>query len=135
MCTLLRKFVLGITVTMLAIAGVSAATASSAVATASPGVAAVPCGPSAPDKDPTTATTVNPVAGYVGPAMRTGPGLNCPILASGARPPWGSVVHLNCYRTGDTIEGVRTWSAVHWGGYFGWISDYHLYGRGSNYPC
>jgi hypothetical protein len=120
------RFIVSLTVAVLATAGVS-------VATASPAIAAVPCGPSAPDRDPGSAQVVNPVSGYPGPAMRTGPGLNCGILI---RPPWGAVVPMNCYRVGDTGAGdVRTWTAVHYGGHFGWVNDYYLSDRGSNYAC
>lgn len=119
------RFIAGLAVAMLAAAGVSAATAS-------PATAEVPCGPAAPDRDSGSAQVVNPVSGYVGPAMRTGPGFNCDILV---RPPWGAVVPMNCYRPGDTVNGVSTWTAVHYGNYFGWVSDYHLSGRGSNYRC
>jgi hypothetical protein len=94
--------------------------------------AAVTCGPSAPDRDPGTAYTTNYESGFSGPAMRTGPGGNCTLLT---RVPWGNTVSLNCWRIGDTVNGVSTWSAVHYGGYFGWISDYYLSGRGSNYAC
>ncbi len=132
MRTGLRKFGFGIAATTLAIAGFSVATASPALATASPAVAAVTCGPSAPDYDPYSAQAVNQVSGYSGPAMRTGPGGNCQLLT---RVPWGNWVSLNCYRFGDTVNGVSTWSAVHYGGYFGWVSDYYLSGRGSNYAC
>lgn len=97
-----------------------------------PAPASVTCGPSAPDYDPGTATTVNQVPGFTGPAMRTGPGGNCTLLT---RVPWGNSVALNCWRFGDTVNGVSTWSAVHYGQYFGWISDYYLSGRGSNYYC
>jgi hypothetical protein len=92
----------------------------------------VTCGPSAPDRDPGTAHTVNQESGFSGPAMRTGPGGNCTLLT---RVPWGNTVSLACYRSGDSVNGVTTWSAVHYGQYFGWISDYYLSGRGSNYAC
>ncbi len=133
MRTGLRKFGLGIAAAILAVAGFTVATASpAAAAAASPAVAAVTCGPSAPDYDGGTAQAVNPVSGYSGPAMRTGPGTNCQLLT---RVPWYNWVSLNCYRFGDTVNGVSTWSAVHYGGYFGWVSDYYLSGRGSNYAC
>lgn len=106
--------------------------ASASVAIASPAPASVTCGPSAPDRDPYAAQIINPVSGYPGPAMRTGPGLNCTLLV---RPPWGAWVPMNCYRFGDTANGVSTWTAVHYAGYFGWVNDYYLSGRGSNYAC
>ena len=78
------------------------------------------------------AEVINPVSGYSGPAMRTGPGHNCTVLI---RPAWGAWLPMNCYRYGDSVNGVSTWTAVHYGGHFGWVSDYHLSGNGSIYPC
>jgi hypothetical protein len=103
----------------------------SPVLTAPPAVAAA-CGRSAPDRDPGYEAAINPVPGYSGPAMRTGPDTDCQLLT---RIPWGTVVPLNCYRFGDTVNGVSTWTAVHYNGYFGWVSDYHLSHYGSSYAC
>jgi hypothetical protein len=133
--TFLRKFGRGIATTMLAIASFSVATAAPAVATdakAAPAVAAVTCGPSAPDRDSSTSQVINQEPGFSGPAMRTGPGTNCPILI---RVPWGTVVPLNCFRSGDTVNGISTWSAAHYAGKFGWVSDYYLSHLGSFSPC
>src|SRR5262249_25546909 len=114
------------------IATVLLANAGSSFATASPASSDVTCGPSAPNRDPYASQIINPVRGCPGPAMRTGPGLNCNILV---RPPWGTWVPMNCYRVGDWANGVNTWTAVHYAGYFGWVNDYYLSGRGSNYSC
>ncbi len=67
-----------------------------------------------------------------GVAMRTGPGSNCDLIV---RVPWTAWVDLNCYRAGETVNSVTTWSAVRYAQYFGWISDYYLSGRGSGYRC
>lgn len=115
----------GFAAALLAVAG-------GLVATGSPASADVTCGPPAPDKDHYMAEVINPVSGFRGPAMRTGPGHNCTVLI---RPAWGAFVPMNCYRYGDSVNGVSTWTAVHYGGHFGWISDYHLSGNGSIYPC
>lgn len=64
--------------------------------------------------------------------MRTGPGDNCNLIV---RVPWTAWGDLNCFRYGQTVNGVTTWSAVHYAQYFGWISDYYLSGRGSNFIC
>jgi hypothetical protein len=95
-------------------------------------ITAVTCGPSAPDRDSGVSVVRNPESGFSGPAMRTGPGTNCGLLT---RPPWGSTVSLNCYRFGDTYKGYSTWTAVHYGNYFGWINDYFLSGDGSFQAC
>ncbi|NGY65875.1 hypothetical protein G7043_44010 [Lentzea sp. NEAU-D13] len=126
MGTRLRKFGAGLAAFMLATTGAS-------IFTASPAVAAVPCGPSAPDKDTRIAQTVNKDPRFpLGVQMRTGPGLNCdPIV----RVPWEAWVDLNCFRRGDSVNGVTTWSAVRFAQHFGWISDYHLSGQGSNFNC
>ncbi len=117
----------GFAAVLLTIAGGLVAPASAAPASAS-----VTCGPTAPDEDPWSANVINRISGYPGPAMRTGPGFNCLLLV---RPPWGALIPMNCYRHGDTVNGVSTWTAVHYGGYFGWVSDYHLSERGSGFPC
>ena len=65
-------------------------------------------------------------------ALRTGPGSNCNLIV---RVPWSAWVDLNCYRLGESVHGFTTWSAVHYAQYFGWISDYHLSGGGTNRPC
>lgn len=122
----LRKFGAGLASFTLAAAGAS-------IFTASPAVAAVPCGPSAPDKDTRIAQTVNRVPSVpLGVWMRTGPGLNCSGIV---QVPWGAWVDLNCFRRGDSVNGVTTWSAVRFAQYFGWISDYHLSGQGSSFNC
>lgn len=93
---------------------------------------AVTCGPGAPDLDPDSSVVINPEPGFSGPAMRTGPGSNCPLQT---RPPWGSTVYLYCYRFGDTYKDTTSWSAVRYGGYLGWINDHFLSGYGSGYSC
>ncbi|GAA1621765.1 hypothetical protein ACFQY4_20640 [Catellatospora bangladeshensis] len=125
MSKFLQRIGVGSAAVLLAIAG-------GLVVAASPASAAVTCGPPAPDKDGTSAQVINSVSGYVGPAMRTGPGHNCSILV---RPPWGAWLPMNCYRYGDSVNGVTTWTAVHYNGYFGWVSDYHLSGYGSMQAC
>ncbi|GAB4052524.1 hypothetical protein GCM10028775_34180 [Catellatospora paridis] len=121
----LHRIGVGSAAVLLAIAG-------ALVATASPASASVTCGPPAPDWDPSWTQAINPVSGYSGPAMRTGPGHNCPILV---RPPWGTWMPQNCYRFGDTVNGNSMWTAVHYNGYFGWVAGYHLTGAGSTHLC
>ncbi len=120
-----QRIGVGLAAVLLAIVG-------GLVATASPASASVTCGPPAPDYDAASSQVINAVSGYTGPAMRTGPGHNCSILV---RPPWGAWLPMNCFRYGDSVNGVATWTAVHYGGYFGWVSDYHLSGYGSTKLC
>jgi hypothetical protein len=89
------------------------------------------------DRDPGSAQIVNPVSGISGVAMRTGPHTYCDLEY---RVPWTHWVVLDCYTSGSTVNGVSTWSHVRYnnGGpvvYSGWISDYHLSDRGSNFRC
>jgi hypothetical protein len=69
--------------------------------------------------------------------MRTGPWSYCDVLT---RVPWGHLVTLDCFvYGGQSVNGVTTWRHVRYGNggplYSGWISDYHLSGRGSNFNC
>jgi hypothetical protein len=100
-------------------------------APASAASTSVNCGVSRRDVDNGSTFVTNRESGFSGPAMRTGPGFNCPLQT---RPPWGSIVYLGCYRIGDAYNGVSSWSAVVYGGYFGFINDNFLY-VGSGYPC
>ncbi|GAB4054985.1 hypothetical protein GCM10028775_47700 [Catellatospora paridis] len=120
----LHRIGVGFAAVLLAIAG--------GLIAASPASASVTCGPPAPDYDAGWTQVINPVSGYSGPSMRTGPGHNCTILT---RPPWGAWIDMNCFRYGDSVNGVSTWTAVRWNGYFGWVSDYHLSDYGSMEPC
>lgn len=123
--THLHKLGRGLAAVLLATAGVSIITTSPA--------SAVACGPSAPDLDNRTAQVIRPVSGFpTGVAMRTGPGSNCGLIV---RVPWSAWVDLNCFRHGESVNGLDTWSAVHYAQYFGWISDYHLSGTGAAFIC
>jgi hypothetical protein len=125
--TRLHKFGLGLAAVLLATAGASIISTSPASA-----AAAVTCGPSAPDLESATAQVIHPVSGYNGVALRTGPGSNCTLIV---RIPWTAWVDLNCFRHGESVNGIDTWSAVHYAQYFGWIADYYLSGDGAHFIC
>jgi hypothetical protein len=130
-----RLKIIGVAAVMLAAMLPGAQPAAAAASSA--GRSASPCpGFSWSDRDPGSAQTVNPVKGYNGVNMRTGPHPYCDFVH---QVPWTYWVVLDCFTTGSTINGVSTWSHVRYsnGGpvYSGWIADYHLSGLGSNYRC
>jgi hypothetical protein len=89
------------------------------------------------DRDPGSEQVVNRVSGFSGIALKDGPQPYCDVLT---RVPWGHWVALDCYVTNEqNVNGVTSWSHVRYGNggpvYEGWISDYHLSNRGSNYAC
>jgi hypothetical protein len=129
MRTHLKKFGVALAVVVMTAIGTSISTASPAAAVTAP---AVTCGPSAPDRDPNNAQIINRDPAFSGPAMRTGPGTNCSLIV---RVPWSAFVDLACFRSGDTVNGITTWSAAHYAGHFGWISDFYLSGDGSFFAC
>jgi hypothetical protein len=129
MPTFLSKVGRGVAAMVLVSGVVSAVSAVSAT----PAAAAVTCGPSAPDRESGKSQVIHEDPDYpLGVAIRTGPGTNCLILA---RVPWSAWVDLNCYRAGDGVNGIYSWSAVHYAQYFGWISNYYLTGHGADYAC
>lgn len=108
-----------------------------APASAAPSQPAAACSWYSANLDPGSAQIVNPVSGFSGIAMRDGPWSYCTLIT---RVPWGHWVTLDCYiADGQSVSGVTSWSRVRYsnGGpvSYGWIADYHLSGRGSNYRC
>jgi hypothetical protein len=108
-----------------------------AAAGRSSGSAAAACsGYSWSDRDPGSAQVINKVQGLDGVNMRNGSASYCDWVTT---VPWFHWVVLDCYTSGTTVNGVSTWSHVRYsnGGpvHSGWISDYYLSDRGSNYRC
>jgi hypothetical protein len=125
----LRRLAISAAVSIVAAAGVTALDASPA--------AAGTCSWHWSDRDPGSEQVVNRVSGFSGIALKDGPQPYCNVLT---RVPWGHWVALDCYVTNEqNVNGVTSWSHVRYGNggpvYEGWISDYHLSNRGSNYAC
>jgi hypothetical protein len=104
-------------------------------------VAVTPAPASATCSNHPTPRNLDPGYEYVtgasgGLARRVGPHTSCILLSY---IPNGSRLDMWCWTSGDTINGVSTWSWVGYKpgstSYYGYVSDYYLTNRGSNYRC
>ena len=121
-----KALIFGVALIMAATGGTLAVGASPAGAATS---ARAACGPSFQDEDPAWDTVVRATQGL---AHRTGPTTSCPAYTYISN---GTILPLACSRYGDVVHGWNTWTAVYYGGRWGWVSDYYLEGGGAHYFC